>query len=109
MVSRLLATVVFSFLSFSLNALSAEGVLPVKEVPLFGGNSGGGGGGKEFQLVMNKTAKKSAVIEEWIGKNNLRVQKKKIKESIDYTNCIAEIPVGRQRKEFLEWLNKEAK
>ena len=27
-----------------------------------------------------------------------------VKDSIDYTNCIAEIPVGRQRKEFLDWL-----
>lgn len=30
-----------------------------------------------------------------------------VKSSISYTNCIAEIEVGRQRKEFLEWLNKE--
>ena len=28
-----------------------------------------------------------------------------VKDSIDYTNCIAEIPVGRQRKEFLDWLD----
>lgn len=30
-----------------------------------------------------------------------------VTESINYTNCIAEVEVGRQRKEFLEWLNKE--
>lgn len=29
-----------------------------------------------------------------------------VKDSIDYTNCIAEIPVGRQRKEFLDWLDR---
>lgn len=30
-----------------------------------------------------------------------------VKESIDYTNCIAEIEIKNQRKEFLEWLDKE--
>lgn len=30
-----------------------------------------------------------------------------IKSEIDYTNCIAEISVGSQRKEFIEWLEKE--
>ena len=32
-----------------------------------------------------------------------------VKESISYTNCIAEIEIKNQRKEFLEWLNKETK
>ena len=32
-----------------------------------------------------------------------------VKESIDYTNCIAEIPVRRQRKEFLDWLDSATK
>lgn len=30
-----------------------------------------------------------------------------ISSEIDYTNCIAEIPVTNQRKEFTEWLEKE--
>lgn len=40
-------------------------------------------------------------------KQHFKAIEKIVKDSIDYTNCIAEIPVGRQRKEFLEWLNKE--
>lgn len=32
-----------------------------------------------------------------------------VKESIDYTNCIAEISVGRQRKEFSDWLDLATK
>jgi periplasmic divalent cation tolerance protein len=32
-----------------------------------------------------------------------------VKDSIDYTNCIAEITVEKQRKEFLDWLEKETK
>ena len=30
-----------------------------------------------------------------------------VKKSINYTNCIAEIEIKNQRKEFLEWLDKE--
>lgn len=33
--------------------------------------------------------------------------KKIITSEVDYTNCIAEIPVSSQRKEFLKWLEKE--
>ena len=32
-----------------------------------------------------------------------------VKDSIDYTNCIAEITVGKQRKEFLNWLDSATK
>ena len=42
-------------------------------------------------------------------KENFEKIEKIVKESINYTNCIAEIPVGRQRKEFVEWLDKETK
>ena len=32
-----------------------------------------------------------------------------VKDSIDYTNCIAEITIGKQRKEFLNWLDSATK
>lgn len=40
-------------------------------------------------------------------KKHFAAVEKIVKESINYTNCIAEIEVGKQRKEFLEWLDKE--
>ena len=40
-------------------------------------------------------------------KQHFKAIEKIVKKSINYTNCIAEIEVGNQRKEFLEWLDKE--
>lgn len=40
-------------------------------------------------------------------KQHFKTIERIIKNSIDYTNCIAEIAVSRQRKEFLDWLEKE--
>ena len=42
-------------------------------------------------------------------KKHFAAIEKIVKESINYTNCIAEIEVKNQRKEFLEWLDKEVK
>lgn len=42
-------------------------------------------------------------------KENFEQIEKIVKDSIDYTNCIAEIPVDRQRKEFLDWLDSATK
>lgn len=40
-------------------------------------------------------------------KKHFAAVEKIVKDAIDYTNCIAEIEVGKQRMEFLEWLDKE--
>lgn len=42
-------------------------------------------------------------------KQHFKAIEKTVKNSIAYTNCIAEIEIKNQRKEFLEWLDKETK